>query len=273
VFGYDPWGNLLSATPTQGTGLTPFSVTVNNQNRLSTLGYTYDAAGNMTASDSGRTYQWDAEGQLKSVNDGSLAVEVYNALGQRVDHTWPGNRIIWLYHPGGTEMSDFMPVPWNDWGNTYFNLNGRPIAKYIGGPGQEWDVETFFFHANAIGSTTVITWYNGDVVQKELFYPYGQLWSPGGSVSYRFAGLREWFPVSDPAHIIMSQSRDYPARFYRWMSPDPIGKKAAKLTDPQTWNMYAYVRNNPITLTDPTGLEAGLCYGCGPNGETLYPGG
>jgi RHS repeat-associated protein len=40
----------------------------------------------------------------------------------------------------------------------------------------------------------------------------------------------------------------------RWLSPDPAGKKAVKLDDPQTWNMYAYVRNNPTTSTDPTGL-------------------
>ena len=40
----------------------------------------------------------------------------------------------------------------------------------------------------------------------------------------------------------------------RFLSPDPAGKAANTLADPQTWNMYAYVRNSPTTLTDPTGL-------------------
>jgi RHS repeat-associated protein len=38
----------------------------------------------------------------------------------------------------------------------------------------------------------------------------------------------------------------------RFMSPDPIGGHEE---DPQTLNRYAYVRNNPLNLTDPTGLD------------------
>jgi RHS repeat-associated protein len=45
----------------------------------------------------------------------------------------------------------------------------------------------------------------------------------------------------------------------RFMTPDPLG---GHLEDPQTLNKYAYVRNNPTTLTDPTGLDIWL-QGCG----------
>jgi hypothetical protein len=31
------------------------------------------------------------------------------------------------------------------------------------------------------------------------------------------------------------------------------------MTDPQTWNMYGYVRNNPMTLVDPSGLDETDC--------------
>lgn len=41
--------------------------------------------------------------------------------------------------------------------------------------------------------------------------------------------------------------------FGRFMSPDPLDGDAA---DPQTLNRYAYVRNNPLALTDPTGMDS-----------------
>ncbi|MGC2112264.1 MAG: hypothetical protein WA655_22285, partial [Candidatus Korobacteraceae bacterium] len=36
--------------------------------------------------------------------------------------------------------------------------------------------------------------------------------------------------------------------------PDPAGLAAVDITNPQTWNRYAYVANNPLNTVDPLGL-------------------
>ena len=41
----------------------------------------------------------------------------------------------------------------------------------------------------------------------------------------------------------------------QWISPDPGGIASVDPTDPQTWNRYAYVRNSPTSMVDPTGLD------------------
>jgi uncharacterized protein RhaS with RHS repeats len=52
---------------------------------------------------------------------------------------------------------------------------------------------------------------------------------------------------------------DFPYREYpiqgRWPSPDPAGLAAVSLANPQTWNRYAYVTNNPLSLIDPSGMN------------------
>jgi RHS repeat-associated protein len=45
----------------------------------------------------------------------------------------------------------------------------------------------------------------------------------------------------------------------RFTSPDPVGIITQKLFDPQQWNMYSYVRNNPLRLLDPTGEYVANC--------------
>ncbi len=88
--------------------------------------------------------------------------------------------------------------------------------------------------------------YEGD------FEPYGREHVVTGTCSqhYKFTGKER---------DTETQNDYFPARFLennlgRWLSPDPGGVNAVHLEDPQTWNMYAYVRNNPATLNDPTGL-------------------
>jgi len=43
----------------------------------------------------------------------------------------------------------------------------------------------------------------------------------------------------------------------RWLSPDPVGLGAVDPSNPQTWNRYSYVYNNPLSLIDPLGED---CY-------------
>ena len=104
---------------------------------------------------------------------------------------------------------------------------------------------------NNIGSTRMLTNPAGTVAEDMLFYPWGDAWQSAGGGGYNFAKL----PIRDlTTNTDLTMARFSSPNFGRWFSPDPIGTKAVKLDDPQTWNMYAYVRNNPTNLTDPMGL-------------------
>jgi RHS repeat-associated protein len=50
-------------------------------------------------------------------------------------------------------------------------------------------------------------------------------------------------------------ARYYSSNMGRWMSPDPKQPSAKHLMNPQKWNKYAYVLNNPLSLVDPDGQE------------------
>jgi hypothetical protein len=52
-------------------------------------------------------------------------------------------------------------------------------------------------------------------------------------------------------------ARYYSATWGRFFSPDP--GKDWNLKQPQSWNLYAYVRNNPTKYTDPTGKYIAVC--------------
>jgi len=49
--------------------------------------------------------------------------------------------------------------------------------------------------------------------------------------------------------------RQYSPTQGRWLTPDPAGMAAVDVTNPQTWNRYAYVLNNPLSNIDPQGAD------------------
>jgi RHS repeat-associated protein len=64
--------------------------------------------------------------------------------------------------------------------------------------------------------------------------------------------------MKSDAKDTVTDEYDTPARelhpnLGRWVSPDPAGMAAVDPRNPQSWNRYAYVSNNPLNSTDPTG--------------------
>ena len=189
------------------------------------------------------TYQWDAEERVSSVDPGSSPTWsfTYNALGHRAQ---------WV-HPGGADQHLFDPE--GGWLGVLGSYNvvrfgDRFLVLYTGS-------DTFFNHVNHLGSTSMFTNHAGTPVEDIVFFPWGDVCLSWGSGGYNFANLpyRDLTTTTD-----LTTARISSPNFGRWFSPDP-DNAGADPSDPQTWNMYAYVRNNPTTLTDPTGERYQVC--------------
>jgi RHS repeat-associated protein len=50
-------------------------------------------------------------------------------------------------------------------------------------------------------------------------------------------------------------ARYYASSMGRFLSPDPGWFSAADSSDPQSWNLYSYARNNPMINIDPAGYD------------------
>lgn len=111
---------------------------------------------------------------------------------------------------------------------------------------------TYFQHPDGLGSVTEWSNQSGGLTVNQLFYPFGQSWvgQPGAADTTQFAGMEH----RNAFQLDVTPNREYNSKWGRWLTPDPGGRNAVRLDDPQTWNAYAYVRNNPTSLTDPSGL-------------------
>ena len=71
-----------------------------------------------------------------------------------------------------------------------------------------------------------------------------------------FAGLTDFSGVGGPSD--RAQFRVYSPAQGRWMSPDPYSG-SYDFNNPQSFNRYSYVMNNPLTFNDPSGQDGGAC--------------
>jgi RHS repeat-associated protein len=243
---YDRWGNRWQQNEVNGSGGPQPQLSFNTAtNQIGAGGYTYDAAGNMTY-DGFHSYTYDADGNMTQVDIGNTATFTYDALNRRIRIDKAGSSKEYIFNPDGQRTSAWdVGNNWEDEGWAYWGA--APVAFYA--------VETTHFqHQDWIGTVRLRTAYDNQTEGSFASLPFGDGFSFSGSDfdHVHFAGLEHDY-VSNTDH---AQFRQYNPAPGRWMSPDPFSG-SYDFSNPQSLNRYAYVSNNPLSLTDPSGLIDG----------------
>jgi RHS repeat-associated protein len=178
-----------------------------------------------------------------------------------------------LYQPDGSRFATirngsvqnyFMPMVngmvevFDSTGEKYIRhadwLGSHPITPKEGVPG-------------ALGSSRLATHYNGTVEYDLAYAPYGETYAETGSSDRFFTGNTQDV-LKGGTGIYDFLFREHSSGMGRWLTPDPAGLAAVDITNPQTWNRYAYVANNPLSKVDPLGLDDYDFLYCGDGGCT-----
>jgi RHS repeat-associated protein len=252
-YGYDAWANLktisfpssiYNSSCTQWDNL---NVGISGQNQInSPSGYGYDAAGNLTAAPGGATYTYNGEGEMAATAGVNYT---YDGDGKRVEKS--GSALYW-YGTGSDALEET-----NTSGaltNDYIFFGGRRVAR------RDASGNIFAYFEDHLGSSRKVQEIASGGSTASLSYdadftPFGR------EIAY--------VNTSDPIYKFTGKERDsesgldnFGARYNsstmgRFMSPDwSSGAPTvpyADFSDPQSLNLYAYVRNNPLARNDPDG--------------------
>ena len=274
VFGYDALDRLTSASGgVMGT---------------TTLGWTYDATGNRTTETNGTTttYQYDAttqrltgivggesftydgfgrvtqDGQatytyrsdgslLTATRTGMTASYLYDADGLRVRSVVNGARLISIHGLGGQLLTEFDSI--NAvlyWKRDLIYAGGRLIGSVKKGTGTPPTEYAEYYASDTLGSVRLVFNAAGAVVGRSDYLPYGDALNVAGTLpKERFTGQQH----DAETGLEFMNARSMQARTGRMNQPDPLMGNA--LVNPQRWNRYAYVLNNPLKMIDPTGMD------------------
>ncbi|MFN7646103.1 MAG: RHS repeat domain-containing protein [Acidobacteriota bacterium] len=234
---YDSFGNRwvttvrgLVADPLTPAGPGWFSAASNQM-----TGVPYDAAGNQIQFNP-YTMSYDAEGRVVSATSAAngSAVYAYDGEGRRVKKIVNGNATTVYVYDG----------------------LGRLAAEYgagSGGSGLE------FLTEDHLGSVRLVTGPLGNVIRRHDYRPFGQDLSGVNGRGPRYGDSRNVKRYTGKERDGETGLDYFGARYMsaaqgRFTGPDAPFMDQHE-NDPQSWNLYSYVRNNPLIFTDPTGND------------------
>ena len=114
-----------------------------------------------------------------------------------------------------------------------------------------------YLFTDHIGSVVAATKEAGDVLEGGGFNGYGERRANGSVTSITTTGLASTtrgftgHEMLDGLDVIHMNGRIYDPTLGRFLQADPVIQAP---DNPQNWNAYTYVFNNPYRYTDPTGM-------------------
>ena len=258
AFIYDRYGNLnfnealtttLPKLCNNNTTVCPETVPIVNpsvntaNNRLN--GYLFDSAGNTIRDAENRKFTYDAENKQVKVETvdangnvtGTVGDYFYDGDGKRVKKTVPnGETTIFAYDASGKMVAEYST-----------QLNPTPQVSYLTN--------------DHLGSPRINTDQYGAVIARHDYHPFGEeITGTGGRIvglGYGEDDVRKKFTGyerDNETDLDFAQARYFNSDIGRFSSPDYFGNDT-NTVDPQSWNLYVYVRNNPLKYIDSAGKD------------------
>jgi RHS repeat-associated protein len=243
------------------TDSTTQSRTHNQQNQMTSISEAitpeYDRNGNLTTDPTnGNTYVYDAWNRLVAVKNGgnTLTAYTYDGLNRRLTESVSGAQRDLYYNA--------------QWQVIEERVNGQTQTQYVWDPlasdtlverdrdpnGSGTLSERLYAQQEANGNVTALVDTTGNVVERFVYDPYGQVtvlapdWSGPVSDAYGWLYLYQGGRYDPTSGLYNFRNRDYSPTLGRWLRQDPIGFIGGDD------NLYRFERNKPTDLTDPLGL-------------------
>jgi RHS repeat-associated protein len=212
--------------------------------------YAYDAVGNQVMRPGGVGIIYTAFDLPKTITQGAKIVSFgYDGDEQRIRKTTSTSEALYF----GDIFEQVTTGAVKEF-RYYVQSPERTIAIVTHG-GNEPGIK--FINVDHLGSTETTTNELGVQVEKRSFDAFGarrnpQWGAPGGAFPSKtkkgFTGHDE----EDEFGLVNMKGRLYDPKIARFTTTDPV---IADVFDGQSFAAYSYVRNNPLTLIDPSGFD------------------